>query len=196
MKYSAGIVSHTFWFYETKITAELMLEGYSKKEILEKALDENIYQVDTERRIKRMVSVIHNRLNGLSEELLQYFVNCDVYSAKLFVFITIIMRDKLFFEFMHEVFREHIILGDYNFKKSDFDSFFINKAAQSEIVASWTERSIKRLPSTYRLMMFEAGLIDSKKPDSKIIPPLIDFNLKDLFKKHELMPFINVFTGE
>ena len=196
MKYSAGIVSHTFWFYETKITAELMLEGFSKQEILQKALDENIYQVDTERRVKRMFSAIYNRLNELPEELLEYFISCDVYSAKLFVFITIIMRDKLFFEFMHEVFREHIILGDYKFKKSDFDIFFENKAAQSEIVASWTERSIKRLPSTYRLMMFEAGLIDSKKPESKIIPPLIDFNLKNLFEKYGLTPFINVFTGE
>lgn len=196
MKYSAGLVSHTFWFYETKVTAELMIEGLSKQEILQKALEENIYQVDTERRIKRMFSAIYNRLNGLSEELLEYFVSCDVYSAKLFVFITIIMRDKLFFEFMHEVFREHIILGDYNFRKSDFDAFFENKAAQSEIVASWTERSIKRLPSTYRLMMFEADLIDSKKPECKILPPLIDFNLKNLFEKYELTPFINVFTGD
>ena len=173
-----------------------MLEGFSKQEILQKALDENIYQVGTERRVKRMFSAIYNRLNELPEELLEYFISCDVYSAKLLVFITIIMRDKLFFEFMHEVFREHIILGDYNFKKSDFDIFFENKAAQSEIVASWTERSIKRLPSTYRLMMFEAGLIDSKNPESKIIPPLIDFNLKNLFEKYGLTPFINVFTGE
>ena len=45
-------------------------------------------------------------------------------------------------------------------------------------------------------MMFEADLIDSKKPECKILPPLIDFNLKNLFEKYELTPFINVFTGD
>ena len=126
MKYSAGMVSASFWLLETKTTAEYMLEGLSRSEIVDLALNENIYQVDSERRAKRMAGVLYRRLKDFPDELLEYFINADVNSSNLFVLISMLKIDKLFFEFMYEVFRNHIILGNYTLKQSDFDIFFEN----------------------------------------------------------------------
>ena len=64
MKYSAGLASTSFWFIESKKIAELILEGYSKNEILEMALKENIFQVERETRIKQIVNGVYRRLNS------------------------------------------------------------------------------------------------------------------------------------
>ena len=125
MKYSAGIKNISFWLLESKLTAEYILDGLSKDEILDLSLNENIYQVESQYKVKEMPNRLYARLKDFSEESLTYFINGDVQSSKLFVLIAILKNDKLFFEFMHEVFREHILLGNYTLKQSDFDIFFI-----------------------------------------------------------------------
>ena len=42
MDYSAGIMSHSFWYLETKNTAEYLVEDISKKELMDLSLNENI----------------------------------------------------------------------------------------------------------------------------------------------------------
>lgn len=195
MKYSAGIVSSSFWLYESKTTAEYLLEEISKKELIELSLSENIYQVDSERRAKRMAGNLFNRFNGFSEELLRYFISADSNSSKLFVLIAIIKNDKLFFEFMYEVFREHIILGNFNINDSDLDIFFMNKTNQSEIIENWSETTIKKLKSIYKLFLIEAGILEKDDEDYKIILPFIDYRLKELITQNNLTPFLNAITG-
>ena len=83
MKYSAGIMSHSFWYLETKSTAEYLADDISKKDLLELSLTENIYQVDSERRARELVNVCYRRLNGFSNELLRYLS----YSHLQFLFV-------------------------------------------------------------------------------------------------------------
>ena len=51
--------------------------------------------------------------------------------------------DRLFFEFMYEVFRNKIILGDYSFKDRDINIFFQDKKSQSEIVDNWADSTVQ-----------------------------------------------------
>ena len=159
------------------------------------SLSENIYQVDSERRAKRMAGNLFTRFNGFSEELLRYFISADSNSSKLFVLIAIIKNDKLFFEFMYEIFREHIILGNFNIKDSDLDIFFMNKSNQSVIIENWSETTIKKLKSIYKLFLIEAGILEKEGDDYKIILPFIDYRLKELLTQNNLTPFLNAITG-
>ena len=47
MEYSAGIMSHSFWYLETKSTAEYLAEDISKKELMELSLNEQILLNET-----------------------------------------------------------------------------------------------------------------------------------------------------
>ena len=71
MKYSAGLVSKSYWYLESKKTAKYMLNGLNRKEILELAIKDNIYQVDSEYRTKRIANAIYTRLNSLPEIILE-----------------------------------------------------------------------------------------------------------------------------
>lgn len=189
-------MSYSFWFLETKTTAKYILEGLSKEELVELALNDNIYQVNTERRAKEMANYLYRRLKDFPEELLQYFVNTDLNSAKLFVLISILKTDKLFFEFMYEVFREHIILGDYTLKQADFNIFFKNKSTQSEIIEKWVETTINKVMGVYKLFLKEAGLLEYNGDQYKIILPFIDFRLKNLLIENNLEPYFKAISGE
>ena len=196
MKYSAGIKNISFWLLESKLTAEYIIEGLSKDELLDLSLNENIYQVESQYQVKDLPNRLYSRLKDFSEDALNYFINCDVNSSNLFIIIAILRNDKLFFEFVHEVFREHILLGNYSLKQSDFDIFFMNKSNQSEIIANWTEETVNRVQRQYRFLLKEAGLIEKEDGEYKIIIPFIDYRLKDLLIKENLTPYLNAIAGE
>ena len=196
MHYSAGIMSHSFWYLETKKTAEYLAEDISKKELMELSLNENIYQVDSERRARELVNVCYRRLKVFDNDLLAYLATCDQNSGKLLVLISVLTDDKLFFEFMHEVFRQHILLGNFTIKNSDLDIFFMNKMNQSEIIENWKETTLKKVKANYKKYLIEAGVLQKEDDDYKIILPFIDYNLKKLLIKNELTPFLNAITGD
>lgn len=196
MNYSASIISTSFWFLESKKVAELILEGYSKEEILNAALEDNIFQVETERRVRDITNTTYRRLKSFPEEVLEYFVRVDVNSAKVFVLISILKNDRLFFEFMYEVFREHIILGDLTLKNKDYEIFFDNKAYQSDNVSEWVDETRSRLKRSYNTMLSEAGVLDTSSNERVILLPFIDLKFKDILIEHDLGTYLYAITGE
>lgn len=196
MQYHSNLVRDSFWLNETRKTAELILEGLSKKEIMDLSLNENIFGQNSKRRQNDIVQTIYKRLNGFPEEILEYFLRVDVTSAKVFVLISILRNDRLFFEFMYEVFREHILIGNYTLRSRDFDIFFNNKAMQNEKVDSWSETNVYKLSSRYRTILNEAGVLDNSGDDKQIIVPFIDLRLKNMLIEQGFGPFVYVITGE
>lgn len=196
MKYSASIISTSFWFLESRKVAELILEGYSKDEILNAALEDNIFQVETERRVRDITNTTYRRLKSFPEEVLEHFIRIDVNSAKVFVLISILKSDKLFFEFMYEVFREHVVLGDLTLKNKDFEMFFDNKSYQSDIVSEWVDETRSRLKRSYNTMLSEAGVLDTSGNERIILLPFIDLKFKDILIEHDLGTYLYAITGE
>ncbi|BDZ68758.1 DUF1819 family protein [Methanobacterium ferruginis] len=196
MKYSAGLISKSYWYLESKKTAKYMLDGLNRKQIVELAINENIYQVESEYRSKNVANAIYTRLNCLPKVILEAIVNSDIATSKIIVLISIIKTDRLFFEFMHEVFRNNIILGENTLKDKDINIFFQEKKIQSEIVNSWVYTTIRRLKSEYIKMLIDSGLIKVDSNKREIIKPLIDFKVKQLLLENEMAPYVFAITGE
>lgn len=185
-----------FGLLNQKKIAEFILEGYSKKEIMEMALEENIFQVETNNRVKEIVNGVYGRLSDFPEDILECFIRVDVNSAKVFVLISILNNDKLFFEFMHEIFKEHILLGDMTLKNRDFDIFFDNKSYQSDVVENWGDDTVARLKRGYRNMLSEAGVLDTSQKEKTIAVPFIDLKLQQLLIDNNYGPYLFAITGE
>ena len=196
MKYSAGLVSKSFWYLESKKTARYMLDRLNREEIRDLAIKDNIYQVESEYRAKRMANAIYTRLNSLPEILLRDVVDSDVTTSKVLVLISIMKTDRLFFEFMYEVFRNNIILGDYSIKDRDMNIFFEEKKSQSETLNKWVESTIKRLKSEYIKMIKEAGLLKVDSDKREVMVPLFDYNVKQHLRDNNMTPYVYAITGE
>ncbi|NMB27782.1 MAG: DUF1819 family protein, partial [Tissierellia bacterium] len=102
----------------------------------------------------------------------------------------------LFFEFMYEVYREKIIIGNLKFDNSDTRIFLKNKSEQSEKVANFTSQTKKRLAGAYKTYLKEANLIIEEKNTITIKKPILDINLENEMKNNDLYPYLRVFLGE
>lgn len=196
MKYSAGLVSKSFWYLESKKTAKYILDGLNRQKFVELAIKDNLYQVNSEYRSKTMANAIYTRLNSLSKTLLQAIVNSDVATSKILVLISIMKTDRLFFEFMYEVFRNKIILGDYSIKNRDINIFFQDKKVQSEIIDKWVESTIKRLKSDYIRLISDSGLLRRESNKREIIVPLLNYNVRKILLDNDMAPYLYSVTGE
>lgn len=194
MKYSAGLISKSYWYLESKKTAKYMLDGLNRKEIVELAISDNIYQVESEYRSKTIANSIYTRLISLPEDILEAIVNSDITTSKILVLISIMKTDRLFFEFMHEVFRNKIITGDLTIEERDLNIFFDGKKIQSEIIDKWVHTTIRSLKSGYLKMITESGLYNYESKEIKL--PIFDYKVQQLLLENDLAPYLYAITGE
>lgn len=197
MEYSAGMVTRLFWLSETRKTAELLINGKDKSDIKDLAVKENIYQVKTKDRAIRIFGMTFKRLQSLPDDLVGQVAKGDIGTVKLLILISIMKTDLLFFEFVHEVHRQAVILGENKITDRAINTFFDVKKAQSEVVRRWTEDSIKRLKQCYIKLLFEAGVLISATTGERIITiPPVDYKLRKLLEDNNLGTYLNAITGE
>lgn len=179
MEYKSTIKSRPYLYKETKKASSLVNKGLDVNDIKEKSLQDNIFQLESEARKKEVASIITARLKNLDKQIIYSIENSNVETSKVLVLYAILKTDRLFFEFINEVYKEKILLKDLFIKDKDFNLFFQNKREQSEKVASWSEYTFKKLKQVYIRILFESGLIVNQKGDREIKIPIIESEVQD-----------------
>lgn len=195
MEYKSTIKSRPYLYKETKKASMLINKGLEVDGIKGKSLEDNIFQLESESRKKEVASIIITRLKSLDKEIIYDIENSNIETSKILVLYSILKTDRLFFEFMNEVYKEKIILKDLYIRDKDFSVFFQNKKEQSEKVASWSEYTFKKLKQVYIRILFESGLIVNQKGDKEIKLPIIDNEVKDYIYKNDGRVYINAILG-
>lgn len=195
MEYKSTIKSRPYLYKETKKASMLINRGLEVDGIKGKSLEDNIFQLESESRKKEVASIIITRLKSLDKEIIYDIENSNIETSKILVLYSILKTDRLFFEFMNEVYKEKIILKDLYIRDKDFSVFFQNKKEQSEKVASWSEYTFKKLKQVYIRILFESGLIVNQKGDKEIKLPIIDNEVKDYIYKNDGRVYINAILG-
>lgn len=172
--YSAGLISQSFWFIEMKKVLKLIYNGKTETEIKRACIEENLFGAAKEYRAKRIYGYIWNRVKHLDDKMIEIFLESDLTTQKLINLIAILRSDRLFFEFVYEVYREKNILGVQVLEESDVNIFFKNKEIQDENIAQWTEGTKKRLRSCYFNYLTDANLITVENNQKSITPPILD----------------------
>ena len=114
---------------------------------------------------------------------------------KIFVLVSSLAYDSLFFEFVYEVIREKLILGADTLTDSDIRIFFKDKSLQDERVAKWTAATLKRLGAYYKTMLCEAGLLDKGKADRKIIRPVLSPTVEEWLSTYDMEVCVKALNG-
>ena len=82
----------------------------------------------------------------------------DPATQKLLNLIAILRTDRLFFEFLFDVYREKIILGIPIMETRDANIFFNNKEVQSTEVEAWKDTTKRKLQSWSSKLLTAARL--------------------------------------
>jgi len=173
----------SYLYIETKKASSLVLQGFKDLEIIEMSIKDNIFQMKSETRKKEVASTILKRLKGLDEFFLDKLANGDLETSKQIVVYAIMKTDRLFFEFMSEVYKDKIILKEKYIADSDFNVYFERKCEQSDSVAAWKEYTFYKIKQVVTRILFEAGFIKNQKDDKEINIPIINYDLAQHLKE-------------
>lgn len=194
-KYSSGLVSESFWFIEFKKIIKLRNDGKSWDDIRDLCLNDNLLGISKEYRARRIYGYLKNRVDVLDEGLINIFINADLTTQKIINIIAIAKKNRLFFEFLYEVYREKVLLGAIELTDSDINIFFKNKQEQDEDISKWTDVTLKRLRSTYMNFLTDAGLLTVIDKQRRITPPILDILLENYLKDNGEKQMLKAIRG-
>ncbi|WP_407314283.1 DUF1819 family protein [Desulfosporosinus sp. SB140] len=193
-QYYANLTGEPYLYFELKQVAKLSLAGLSPVEIRAKIKDENLFQSATNKSIDKLLRATLKRVAILDEVMLNILVNGSLHTSKLVTLIAIVKTNRLFWEFIEEVYMEKVQLGEQELEPKDFRIFFNNKAEQSSKVAGWQEYTLKKLSAVYSRILFEAGLINNTHQKT-LTPPTIEEELLNHLRKLGDHRLIRAITG-
>ncbi len=133
--YSAVLTREQFLFYETRTTAKLVNEGLSKSEIVDRIIQDNLFQYPTEKKIKRMANTCLQRLEALEDDsLVQAIATMPGDVAKQICLYAMMKQYRLIRDFMITVIGNKYRQFDSSFSKVDMNTFFMQLQEQDNVV--------------------------------------------------------------
>lgn len=183
-----------FLFPEMRMTAKLMLEGLSDKEVISKIEEDNLYQYPTNKMIRNIASVCLGRLHTLdSKELINMVASGSSSAAKQVCLYAMIKHYRIVYDFMIGVIGEKYRLKDFSYTKMDISVFFTRLQEQNETVSKWSEATIKKTKQVLTKILVENEYLDSTK-STALNPVLIDLELKEIMKERNETGILSAFN--
>ena len=103
-EYNGGLTREQFLFYEIRIMASLVSQGYTKAEAIEKITKDNLFQFPTERMITSIANTCFQRLNALeSDALVYHLANATADVAKQINSYAMMKHNAIVWDFMTTV---------------------------------------------------------------------------------------------
>ena len=181
-KGSGQLTRQQFLFYEMRTTAKLMIEGMDDSQILNHIVSENLYQYPTEKTIKQIALGCIARLKGLNDErLVSEIANGDIETAKQCCLYAMMKQFRLVWDFMITVIGEKYRVQDFSFNRSEILMFFLRIQEQDDLVASWSESTVKKIVSVIMRILIETDYLDNNKA-ATINTVLINRTLEDAIR--------------
>lgn len=194
-RYSAGLVSQRFWFYEMKQYIELLNKGKTDKEIKLLSENMNIFGAVSKGRAEETYRGTRRRVQSLGRELQELFPSLNIDNQKVVALIAVLLVNDLFLEFMLEVFQVQIQRGELQLTSKEYKAFFSDKQRTNEVVASWKPYTYNRLGSSYRTYLLESGLIRVEENINIITPKVLDQRVITYLKSIDRLDIVKSITG-
>lgn len=194
-KYSAGLTSDALWVSEFKKCIELYQSGLTSEDIRQKSDEENVLQLPTKKQAKRATGNLIVRITALPNELVDLFPQLDINNQKIVALLSFMLTNQLVDDFMYEVYRDELILGDGVLEDYEVQSFMVHKQGEIEKISEWSDQTIKRLKGTLKTLLRDAGLLKKEKSNDAVIQTYLDFRLEDEMHRSHLDRQLLSFKG-
>lgn len=163
-KGSGQITREQFLFYEMRTTAKLMSEGLDDEEIVNRIVEENLFQFPTEKTISQMARSCIRRLNSMGDtSLIEAIAERPSETAKQICLYAMMKQYRLVWDFMVTVIGEKYRVQDLSFSKMDVNVFFMRLQEQDDVVAGWSDKTIAKLRQVLIKMLVETEYLDNTK---------------------------------
>ena len=165
-KGSAQITREQFLFYEMRTTAKLICEGLEDNEIIDRIVEDNLFQYPTEKSIRRMAKACIVRLQGICDiDLVEAVASQSSETAKQICLYAMMKQYRLVWDFMITVIGEKYRMQNFSFSQMDVNVFFMQLQEQDDYVAGWSESTMKKIRQILIRVLAENEYLDDIKAD-------------------------------
>lgn len=194
---AGSITREQFLFYEMRTTARLMKEDLSDEEILKRIVEENLFQYPTEKTIKQTAGACIRRLHALNDpDLVGAIATQDMVTSKQVCLYAMMKQYRLIWDFMITVIGAKYRQQDYSFSRRDVNVFFLQLQEQDDLVASWSENTVKKIGSVIMRVLIDNEYIECNR-SNKLQPVLLSRVLENAIRSNGddlALPAFNCFT--
>lgn len=164
--YNAAITREQFLFYEMRTTAKFVCEGMDNDAIVDRIVQDNLFQYPTEKSVRKMALACLRRLDALEDDaLVQALAVQPSDIAKQICLYAMMRQYRLIWDFMLTVIGEKYRKLDTSFGKIDLNGFFLRLQEQDDWVATWSEETITRLKQIIQRILIENEYLDGVDAD-------------------------------
>lgn len=191
--YNASITSEQFLFYETRITAGLIIDRLNHREIIDRVFKENLFQYPTEKSLKRIAGICCRRLEALNDEtLIRAITTESSETARQICLYAMMKQHRLVWDFMIVVVGGKYRHMETSFSKDDITAFITRLREQDDLVATWSESTISKITQVLGRILAENGYLDSvraKKLNRVSISPILENAIRNTGQDYALPAF-------
>ena len=150
----------------------MLCEGKTADEILRLSIDENIYQLEKEKRRRSMPLKMTKRLATLKMPLIKALADGWTEEGKLIAFLAMMKAERILFEYMMDIYKNKRD-GD-EIIDLDFMQFADRLVAGSDVVAKWKTETLKEINTRLKNILCDAGLAKRTKTGIAVQKPIVD----------------------
>lgn len=178
-KYSAGLVKKPTFFRETIEVGALKLQGFSKNELKDMLLEDNVLKITPGRRNREISSAVLNRIESLDKNELEVLENGSLSEKKYMTMVSIMKTERLIRELINEVYVDKLEIGQTIIDDGDLNVFFRRKAEEHEDVAKWKDVTVKKMKQVIKKILKELEVVKTNGKVMELLPPIVSQNFID-----------------
>lgn len=198
--YRGALTREQWLFREICIVARLRLdEDLSDADIVERVVEQNLFQYPTERELKSIARALCRRLTALSDDperrarLACLIAHGTVDQARQTNLYAIACDYRVMWEFMTVVVAPKRRQLDAHLPKREIVSFLEGLRAQDEKVAGWSDATLNKIRQVFVKCLEECGMYD--RASEQLTSVLLDFELEGLVRANDdaaILPALGV----
>lgn len=186
-----------FWFPETRqAIQEIVNNNMNLADLDELSSNENFFSALSKTRARETASGVIRRLKNADDAFFTFFTTQPVEYQKLLVLVLMMLDNRTVFEFMNDVFKEKLILGDLTITDSNVIGFIHRIQEKDTKAAEWSDSSVKKLRSSLKGYLRESGLAVTDGRNLKIVRPILNQSFNEFLKQQNLDVITKIFAGE
>jgi hypothetical protein len=161
--YDSDLIGGSLQVRESRIVADLLLQGASPEQWQEVIQNQNMLQKRTPASAKRVAQALRKRLERLDEPFWRAIRDGDDQLSTQVVFCSALERNLLLVEFIETVVRDAFITRAGVLESYHWNEFLDERCQRDPAISSWTESSRKKMAQVVYRMLAEVGLLESSR---------------------------------
>lgn len=163
MRYRADITAGSLKIPESRVVADLLIQGIDDAQWKQAILIDNLLQTRTPATAKRLAHLIRGRLELMTAPLWELVRDGNLLTSTHACLAAAVKHSSLLADYIEQVVKEHHKMFKPALKKEDWEDFVYQCYNRDPEMPKWNESTTRRLRSSVFQILEQAGYIEDTK---------------------------------